>query len=341
MLGIQRDAAGRIVRKRKFVKHRHKVVKKHLIKKGKDAKVILDPIMETDEDMENSSRQSSFSRRTLNSQHLGGDEDGSNHTLHPSDTMYKYEPDVESSKTDAFYDSDGSESSYTSSEYSYYDSDDEKWFCFTTKGIIMISCLVALSIGLGVGLTYYFLQASPSTPAANTTSTPTTTAPTGSTPSPTAVQPTAMPTFPEPTVSSMPSISPSPTAEPTTTPVPTIAATTLAPTLDRFEYLSQLVSTISPNYMETGTPQADAFEWMTTRDFMDWTVLQKRELLERYIFVVFYFSMGGRQWTRDTDWLSELHICDWYGLECNLDVFVVDIFLGTYHGCILHDIQLT
>jgi len=80
--------------------------------------------------------------------------------------------------------------------------------------------------------------------------------------------------------------------------------------------------------MQTGTPQADAFEWMTTRDFLNWSELQDRELVERYIFAVFYFAMGGTQWKRDTDWLSELHTCDWYGLECNLDAFVIDIFLA-------------
>jgi len=88
------------------------------------------------------------------------------------------------------------------------------------------------------------------------------------------------------------------------------------------------VSTISTEYRQTGTPQADAFEWMTTRDFLNWSELQDRELVERYIFAVFYFAMGGTQWKRDTDWLSELHTCDWYGLECNLDAFVIDIFLA-------------
>jgi hypothetical protein len=91
------------------------------------------------------------------------------------------------------------------------------------------------------------------------------------------------------------------------------------------------VSTISTEYRQTGTPQADAFEWMTTRDFLNWSELQDRELVERYIFAVFYFAMGGTQWKRDTDWLSELHTCDWYGLECNLDAFVIDIFLGMCH----------
>lgn len=318
VLGIQRDSAGRIVRKRKYIKHRHKVVKKHLIKNGKDAKVSLDPIMETDEDMDNSSRHSSLSRRTLGSLNMSGPDGDC-----MSRGAFKDDPDAEGSKTDAGYSSDESYSSSTSSsEYSYYDSDDEGWY-FTRKGVVMIGCLICLSIGLGIGLTYYFLQKGSSTPAI---SAPTTASPTGSTLPPTVVQPTAMPTFTEPTISSVPSLSPT-TAEPTATPVPTIATTTLAPTLDRFEYLSQVVANISPNYIQSGTPQADAFEWMTTRDPINWSKLQDRELLERYIFTVFYFSMGGNEWNNDRNWLSELHICNWRGLECYLDVVVVDIFL--------------
>ncbi|CAJ1949793.1 unnamed protein product [Cylindrotheca closterium] len=324
VLGMQRDAAGRIVRKRKYIKHRHKVVKKHLIKNGKDAKVSLDPILETDEDMENSSRQSSVHSRNFRSsvQNSSPDGDGSNHGLEPSDSGFKDEPDTERSKTDAGYYSDESDASFTSSEYSYYDSDDEVSFCFTTRGIVLIACLVCLSVGLGIGLTYYFLERRTSGPP----TIPITSAPSGSTPSPTVVVPTPMPTFLAPTISSMPSLSPT-TAEPTATPVPTIETTTLAPTLNRFEYLSQLVTSISPEYMLSGTPQANAFEWMTTRDLINWSDLQDRELLERYIFTVFYFAMGGSQWNRDKDWLSDLHICDWYGLACYLDVFVVDIFL--------------
>jgi hypothetical protein len=41
-----------------------------------------------------------------------------------------------------------------------------------------------------------------------------------------------------------------------------------------------------------------------------------RQLLERYIVILFYYETGGDEWNLNADWLSEDNICGWHGLSC-------------------------
>eukprot|EP00980_Cylindrotheca_fusiformis_P007446 scaffold1537_cov108-Cylindrotheca_fusiformis.AAC.5 len=311
---IERDAAGRVKRKRRKVKHRYKVVKKHLIKNGKDAKIALDPIMEDDEDASRASFDGS-SHRSIRS-------GSSRRKLVPLDSNGRYLPNpldmgAESSPTEYLYDSDEDGWSDDSSSSSGYWSDTEKYICFTRKGLIVLALILLATMGVSIGVTYYLKKENgggASVPSMAPTSKP-------------SVLPSLAPSITVPTISSAPSSSPT-TAAPTVPPEPTLSPTTSPPTFDRVDYLTLLVEAISPDFIQSGSPQERAFNWMTSQDLMPWASLEDREIIERYIMVVLYYATGGSQWRSNSEWLSELHVCQWYGIDCYLDVYVGDLNLG-------------
>jgi hypothetical protein len=330
---VERDAAGRVIRKQKYVKHRHKVVKKHLIKKGKEAKISLDPIEEVDD--ESASRMSYSSLISLmgSSSHHEGD-----------DAIYRngYLPntlkeDVKSPNDEV---EDEEISSTTSSEYSW--SDDEDDF-FTLKGIILLIFFVLVVVGTSVGLTVYFLNSEKIelivpqiTLSPTASSSPTFSPSTNPTPAPT-VPPTSAPTMPTPeptmattapTATMVPTSSPSDSKQPTSSLVPTLSPTTTAA---KTKYLANLVQGFSPNY-NSQHPQDVAFAWLTLRnDQILWLDLTDEELTERYIMAIIFFATNGNFWILREEWMSSsLHVCDWYGVECTKENLVSNLDLGTF-----------
>lgn len=127
---------------------------------------------------------------------------------------------------------------------------------------------------------------------------------------------------------------PKSTASPTISPAPTITASptvTPAPTpVPRFEYLSALLTPISPNIGWPLSDQETAMIWMISRDPSDWSQQTDAQLIERYIIVLIYFATEGDLWDTNFEWLSGLTVCDWYGVVCNVDGFVSDLVLGKY-----------
>jgi hypothetical protein len=183
-------------------------------------------------------------------------------------------------------------------------------FCGGYRCIIYMIILVVLGAGVGVVLTFLIFK-----------------------PSEEVASPTIAPPLNRTTPSSQPTNSPTITASPTVTPVPTAA-----PTRPRFEFLSSLLAPISPEINTPSSHQETALIWMVSRDPSDWSLQTDSALIERYFMVLLYFATEGDLWTTNLEWLSELSVCDWYGVACNLDGFVSDLVLGKWterNACIL------
>lgn len=75
----------------------------------------------------------------------------------------------------------------------------------------------------------------------------------------------------------------------------------------------------------TGSPQSRALEWIVVYDSakLDPTTANQREVQERYILAVFYYSLGGANWFDSFYFLSQNHVCNWknsdfgMGVECD------------------------
>jgi len=97
-----------------------------------------------------------------------------------------------------------------------------------------------------------------------------------------------------------------PSAAPTGTP-------TFAPTFS--EEALEILDLLAKNSPDQGlalkndpsSPQYRAFLWIISEADIDLA-----ELLERYAMAVFYYSTDGDEWTNNANWLSPLHICEWW-----------------------------
>ena len=47
-------------------------------------------------------------------------------------------------------------------------------------------------------------------------------------------------------------------------------------------------------------------------------------MVERYILVVMYYSMGGDGWNGNDNWLSRLPVCLWEGVQCTINNVIVN-----------------
>mmetsp|Transcript_5865 Transcript_5865/g.14393 ORF Transcript_5865/g.14393 Transcript_5865/m.14393 type:complete len:1057 (+) Transcript_5865:280-3450(+) len=95
----------------------------------------------------------------------------------------------------------------------------------------------------------------------------------------------------------------------------------------RFEYLSSILSPIFPELTEPSSTQIQALVWLSSDDPADWSEFDDQDLVERYLLVMFYFSTNGDLWLNNNEWLSALHVCDWYGVLCWEGMKVTDLFL--------------
>jgi hypothetical protein len=99
--------------------------------------------------------------------------------------------------------------------------------------------------------------------------------------------------------------------------------------LTRFEYLTIILDSLT-NVMTPSMSQMSALLWMSTEDMMDWSSVTEREIVERYSLVQFYYSTEGDLWSSNNEWLSDFHVCDWYGVGCSEENFVTDLILGMF-----------
>ncbi|KAG7362314.1 two component regulator [Nitzschia inconspicua] len=111
--------------------------------------------------------------------------------------------------------------------------------------------------------------------------------------------------------------------------------------LTRFEYLTSILALLT-NIAAPSPAQIAALVWMSSEDPINWDTLTDQEIIERYSLVQFYRSTEGDLWITDNEWLSGLHVCNWYGISCSEDQFVTDLILdenGVY-GSIPEDLFL-
>lgn len=101
--------------------------------------------------------------------------------------------------------------------------------------------------------------------------------------------------------------------------------------LSRFDYLSGLVAQANGMTAQT-LSQTRTLQWMANEDSIDYSTLTSQEVIERYALIQIYHSAAGDTWIDNTQWLSELHACGWYGITCskkdNINL-VTDLMLGT------------
>jgi len=96
--------------------------------------------------------------------------------------------------------------------------------------------------------------------------------------------------------------------------------------VSRFDYLVTLLA----QFIDVTTPsqsQISSLVWMASKDPMDWSSLTDQEIIERYALVQIYNSASGDIWLNTNEWLSEFHVCTWYGIACSEEKFVTDLML--------------
>ena len=84
----------------------------------------------------------------------------------------------------------------------------------------------------------------------------------------------------------------------------------------------------------------DALDWVSHVDKFDLDV-SSDNFNERYVLVVFYFSLNGDSWNKVTSpnvqWLSkDVHHCDWGGIDCDVNKFVVAIRMRKFPVTVKH-----
>jgi hypothetical protein len=86
------------------------------------------------------------------------------------------------------------------------------------------------------------------------------------------------------------------------------------------------------------TPQYAAFDWMMNEDpaNLDLDSLPVKELEQRYIAALLYFSMGGDDWDDDCGFMQESSVCEWKdastgkGLHCDPEGSIEGILISKW-----------
>jgi len=196
----------------------------------------------------------------------------------------------------------------------------EKIFCATRRHRIILILsgsimVVALILGLVFGL-----DGDPN-PMPSELPTP---VPETPTPSPTTLPPTSMP--------------PTTLLDPTTM-APIVTEQTPSPTNSRFELFWNTLFPVSGEALnDESTPQYETLRWLAYNDTLGLPAEDdaSKELVERYVIALLYFSTNGAGWDQDYKFLQGPSICDWNdfdttsGVNCDSDGYVSGIRLGTF-----------
>ena len=127
--------------------------------------------------------------------------------------------------------------------------------------------------------------------------------------------------------------SPIPTAVP---PIPTAAPTELVLTVAQQEVLDSFVLVYPDEeanaLSDRSSPQFRAFLWILQTEPEDLKDSPSRQeiLLTRYAMATFYYSTGGESWKESENWLTTLHVCEWYPnseIQCDADQNMVELKL--------------
>jgi len=329
---VPRDNAGKVLRKRRKVKDRHHVVKKHQIKRAKDFKLGLevfdegenDDLSSVEGDVEAQANpksllcaieESSSSEISWDTMEEGGEE-GEHGQLDEDDSDSEEEEgghdsdneDEEDGHDSDSEDEDDGDSDEEGDEDDSFDIDDgvnikqslsrDDRFWRKPRFLVVLCVVIAGAIGAGIALALLF---SDSDSGEDTVRLQTTNA--TQTPSQT---PTAAPV-----------INPSPV-----TPIPTNGGETA----EKLRLLKEYLVEFSPDVIVSGSYQDQAAVWIAENDVFDFSTINKRLVLERYVMVLFYLATAGDLWNTRLGWMSEDSICEWHGIFCS-NGFVIYILL--------------
>jgi hypothetical protein len=109
-----------------------------------------------------------------------------------------------------------------------------------------------------------------------------------------------------------------------------------APNLNRRNEVEKILSAEIPSF-QLGPSQIEALNWLAEDDpaNLDFYFVPPDELLERFVMVLLYFSMGGENWDDSSGFLSAVSVCGWIGVVCEFDdgvlrdPMVVEIYSGS------------
>jgi len=103
----------------------------------------------------------------------------------------------------------------------------------------------------------------------------------------------------------------------------------MSPSLDaRAMNITEMLLSVSGDVMyDIDSPQNRALRWILYEDEMILTY-ESSNLVQKYALMVLYYSMSGEEWSSNDGYGSEMHECDWYGVECisfSSQVDVIDL----------------
>lgn len=159
-----------------------------------------------------------------------------------------------------------------------------------------------------------------------------------------------------------PGKAPAPTGDPTASPSasPTVRASdgptstpsvspTHHPTLSREAMIFEILKGVSrvEDLENVGSPQQKAYQWIAYVDTLEVPVTNIKQIVQRYVLVVLYYSMGGPSWRSKLNFNSHFDECSWFrtfrayklkqlGVTCNADGKVLalnfpkDYLVGTF-----------
>ena len=85
-----------------------------------------------------------------------------------------------------------------------------------------------------------------------------------------------------------------------------------------------LISKVSDpkSLRDQSSPQGKSFAWLTNTDPKPFPHDEEDShhnlvLTQSYILAAFYYATGGDGWLHNDSWLSDEHICFWYGIDCS------------------------
>jgi hypothetical protein len=97
------------------------------------------------------------------------------------------------------------------------------------------------------------------------------------------------------------------------------------------EGISSEIDLITP-----GTPHFKAVKWLADDDGMRMEIpnsayISSRPFIERYVYTLLYFALGGPEWTHQLDFLNNEHVCTWYADF--IDKTTDQVITFGIHGC--------
>ena len=130
-----------------------------------------------------------------------------------------------------------------------------------------------------------------------------------------------------------------PTASPTSMENPTVVpAGTAAPSKQQ-EVVERLNSISGDLVKDPSTPQHAAYQWLVNDDpaNLDLDSLTDKDLTQRYVAALLYFSMAGDDWKKDLSFMQSTSVCEWRdnatgkGIRCNPEGTVDDISISKFN----------